>query len=131
MMILTDDEVDSLATLHAALEQHGIVESGAAYDAATLAASIYARGWSYSVDRSGADYQATVVITRDATHGTRVVRVGWSVEVALAFALVAAIDQAAHGQADTQIGVALPHRPGDETVRRVIKGDQPQWPRPS
>lgn len=124
-MILTDDEVDALNTLHATLEQHEIVGSAAAYDAATLAAAIYARGWAYSVDRSGADYRATVLTTRDARHGTRVVRVGWSVEVALAFALVAAIDQASPGHADIQNGVASHHRVGDETVRCVTNGERP------
>jgi hypothetical protein len=55
------------------LAGHGVASSDQGYDLSALAAAVYARGWSYSIDRAGGDFRA--------------VGIGWSMEAALAFAL--------------------------------------------
>jgi hypothetical protein len=65
------------------LTTRGILSDTDEVDVNRLAAAIYARGWSYSVDRAGSDFRATID-KRDQTHA---VGAGWSVEAAMAFAL--------------------------------------------
>lgn len=91
-LFLADDEAKKLSSAHAILERYGVLAPDTDYNVSTLAAAIYARRWSYNIDRSGADYRATVTATQDSDRGLRSVGVGWSVEVALAFAFANALD---------------------------------------
>lgn len=91
-LFLADDEAKKLSTTHATLERHGVLAPDADYDVSTLAAAIYARRWSYNIDRTGADYRATVNTSEASNRGVNAVGVGWSVEVALAFAFANALD---------------------------------------
>jgi hypothetical protein len=91
-LFLADDEAKKLSSSHAILESHGVLEPDADYNVSTLAAAIYARRWSYNIDRSGSDFRATVTTSSETSRGLHAVGVGWSVEVALAFALANALD---------------------------------------
>lgn len=91
-LFLADDEAKKLSATHATLEHHGVLKPDTDYDVSTLAAAIYARRWAYSIDRSGADFRATITASQESDRGMRAVGVGWTVEVALAFAFASALD---------------------------------------
>jgi hypothetical protein len=56
-----------------------------------LAAAVYARGWSYAIDREGGDYRATVSQSGKNSLRFRTVATGWTMETALALCLARAL----------------------------------------
>ena len=66
---------------------HGVTTSEHGYDLSVLAAAVYARGWSYSIDRAGGDYRAIVQQSGGENGQFSAVGIGWSMEATLAFAL--------------------------------------------
>jgi hypothetical protein len=80
-----------LGAVHEALAQHGVESAGTGYGLSVLAAAAYARGWSYDIDRIGGDYRATVNQSGGEHGQFHAVGMGWSLEVALAFALEKAL----------------------------------------
>jgi hypothetical protein len=79
-----------LGAVHETLASHGVGSVETGFDMTGLAAAVYARGWSYSIDRTGADFRATVAQPSGERDQFRAVGIGWSLEVALAFALAKA-----------------------------------------
>ena len=77
--------------MHEALARHGIGSAGADYAMTVLAAAVYARGWSYDIDRIGSDYRATIHQSGEGQKQFHVAGMGWSLEAALAFALEKAL----------------------------------------
>jgi len=61
------------------------------FDMTELAAAVYARGWTYSIDRTGSDFRATVAQPGGDRDQFRAVGIGWSLEASLAFALAKAL----------------------------------------
>jgi hypothetical protein len=83
----SEEEVKDHGTANQALADHGIGSAGAGYDMSTLAAAVYARGWSYNIDRLGSDYRATVIQSVRELGQFQAVGTAWSMDAALAFAL--------------------------------------------
>lgn len=95
-----EDDLASLSGVHAVLAEHGVAPAAAGgYDLATLAAAIYARGWSYDIDRAGGDFRASVNQSSGDLGQFHAVGLGWSLEAALAFALEKAFSLAQRRQA--------------------------------
>jgi hypothetical protein len=69
----------------------GIGSSETGYELPVLAAAVYARGWSYNIDRLGSDYRATVSQSSRELGQFQAIGVGWSMEAALAYALEKAL----------------------------------------
>ena len=69
---------------------HGVASTETGYDLSKLAAAVYARGWTYSIDRAGGDFRATVEQSSRDHEQFRAVGIGWTLEAALAFALAKA-----------------------------------------
>ena len=86
---LYPNELDlrALGATHAALTAAGVKSVTGGYEMAELASAIYAYGWSYSVDRAGGDFRATVEYSSGNADQFRAVGIGWSLESALAIAL--------------------------------------------
>lgn len=82
-----EDDLKDLSVAHEALAQHGVDPAATGYGLSTLAAAIYAHGWSYDIDRTGGDFRATVNQSSGELGQFHAVGMGWSLEVALAFAL--------------------------------------------
>jgi hypothetical protein len=80
-------DLNDLKAVHEALAQYGVVSADGGYDVSTLAAAIYAHGWSYDIDRAGGDFRASVNQSSGDLGQFHAVGMGWSLEVALAFAL--------------------------------------------
>jgi len=88
--------MNDLGAVHEALAKHGVGSADTSYDLTLLAAAVYARGWSYDIDRTGGDFRAT--INQSGELGQfRAVGMGWSLEAALAFALARAFKIAQPG----------------------------------
>jgi hypothetical protein len=83
--------VNDLARTHEALVEHGIGSAGTGDEMAVLAAAVYARGWSYRIDRLGSDHRATVGQSSRELGRFQAVGFGWSMEAALAYALEKAL----------------------------------------
>jgi hypothetical protein len=89
----------SLEVAGAGLASHGVESTENGYDLSVLAAAVYARGWSYSIDRTGGDYRAIVQQSGGDQGQFSAVGIAWSMEAALAFALDKALKVA--GRRDT------------------------------
>ncbi|MDQ2654526.1 MAG: hypothetical protein M3Z20_15960 [Chloroflexota bacterium] len=86
-------DTHELAAAHEILTTHGVLVGASGYDLTTLAAAVYAAGWSYRIDRAmGMPGFEAEVRLRDGVTSHRAM--GWEPEVALAFALSTAL--AAH-----------------------------------
>lgn len=88
-----DDDRRALGGAHDLLAEAGVAAGPAGYDLATLAAAAYAHGWAYRIDRASgtAGYRAEIRPQQGATTQPFVAGVGWTPEVALAFALAQAL----------------------------------------
>jgi hypothetical protein len=94
-------DTHELAAAHEVLAAHGVPAGASGYDLTTLAAAVYAAGWSYRIDRAmGMPGFEAEVRLRDGVTSHRAM--GWEPAVALAFALNTAL--AAH--------LVLPPTPG-------------------
>lgn len=82
-----EEDLKDLSAVHEALARHGVEPAETGYELSTLAAAIYAHGWSYDIDRTGGDFRATVNQSSGELGQFHAVGMGWSLEVALAFAL--------------------------------------------
>jgi len=82
-----EEDLKDLYGVFASLGARGVESATADYQLSELAAAIYARGWSYSIDRAGGDFRATVEHPTGDQSQFRAVGIGWSLEAALAFAL--------------------------------------------
>ena len=87
----SEEEVTSLALTHQALVEFGVGSSETGYAMSILAAAVYARGWSYNIDRLGSDYRATISQSSRELGQFQAIGVGWSMEAALAYALEKAL----------------------------------------
>jgi hypothetical protein len=87
----TDDEAARLLEIHQRLTDLGVASRDGAYDLSLLAAAVYARGWSYRIDRAGGDFQATIVRSGDNQRQFQASASGWSMDAALAGALANAL----------------------------------------
>src|SRR5690349_5181696 len=86
-------DIHELAAAHAVLAAHGVLAGASGYDLTTLAAAVYAAGWSYRIDRAmGMPGFEAEVRLRDGVTSHRAM--GWEPAAALAFALSTA--HAAH-----------------------------------
>ena len=54
------DDLKDLGTVHEMLASQGVGSIMTGFDMTELAAAVYARGWTYSIDRTGSDFRATV-----------------------------------------------------------------------
>ena len=83
-------DLKDLAQAHVLLATHGIPSGAASYDMATLAAAVYAHGWSYRINRAMGmpGYDAEVQMQDGVTRHRAI---GWEPDVALAFALSTAL----------------------------------------
>ena len=87
----SEEEVNDLALTHEDLVELGIGSAETGHEMAVLAAAVYARGWSYSIDRLGSDYRATVGQSSRELGQFQAVGFGWTMEAALAYALAKAL----------------------------------------
>ena len=87
----SDEEANDLALTHEELVGRGIGSAETGHAMAVLAAAVYARGWSYSIDRLGSDYRATVGQSSRELGQFQAVGFGWTMEAALAYALEKAL----------------------------------------
>jgi hypothetical protein len=87
----SEEEVTSLVRTHGALIELGIGSAGTGFEMSVLAAAVYARGWSYNIDRLGSDFRATVSQSSRELGQFQAIGVGWSMEAALAYALEKAL----------------------------------------
>lgn len=87
----SEEEVTNLAQTHQALVELGIGTAGVGLNMSVLAAAVYARGWSYNIDRLGSDFRATVSQSSRELGQFQAIGVGWSMEAALANALEKAL----------------------------------------
>jgi hypothetical protein len=90
----SEEEVANLVLTHGALVERGIGSTGTGFEMPVLAAAVYARGWSYSIDRLGSDFRATVSQSSRELGQFQAIGVGWSMEAALAYALEKALSVA-------------------------------------
>jgi hypothetical protein len=86
-----EEDLKDLGSAHEVLAQHGVGSAETGYALSVLAAAIYARGWSYDIDRTGGDFRATVNQSGEDNGRFQTVGMGWSLEAALAFALEKAL----------------------------------------
>lgn len=84
-----------LATAHATLGAHGVAPGRDNYGVSSLAAAVYARGWSYAIDLGSDGFQAEVRPPGTGLDHLNAVGVGWEPGSALAFALVRALQTVA------------------------------------
>ena len=87
----SEEEVANLILTHEALIERGIGSAGTGFEMTVLAAAVYARGWSYNIDRLGSDFRATVSQSSRELGQFQAIGVGWSMEAALAYALEKAL----------------------------------------
>jgi len=87
----TEEEVSDLADTQKALNAFGIGSAESGHDMGQLAAAVYARGWSYTIDRLGSDYRAIVLQSSRELGQFQATGVGWTMEAALAYALEKAL----------------------------------------
>jgi len=82
----SEEDLQSLKLVGETLARHGVTSSEQGYDLSALAAAVYARGWSYSIDRAGGDFRAIIQQSGGEQGQFSAVGIGWSMEAALAFA---------------------------------------------
>lgn len=80
-----------LADTKKALTEFGIDSTESGHEMGQLAAAVYARGWSYNIDRLGSDYRATVLQSSRELGQFQATGVGWTMEAALSYALEKAL----------------------------------------
>ncbi len=80
-----------LAATQKALNELGIDSTESGHEMGQLAAAVYARGWSYNIDRVGSDFRATVLQSSRELGQFQATGVGWTMEAALAYALEKAL----------------------------------------
>jgi len=105
----SDSDLTILTTAQNSLSASGLAPGRGGYDLSTVAAAVYARGWTYGIDRVGGNFQAEI-----RSHGQgaqfHIVGVGWSADSALTLAFARALDRpamnTAGGQATPQPAVA-------------------------
>jgi hypothetical protein len=93
------EEIAKLALTHVALGALGVGSSAKGYDMTSLAAAVYARGWTYDIDRVGSDYRATVSQSSRELGQFHAIGFGWSIEAALAYGLEKAFETASRRNA--------------------------------
>jgi hypothetical protein len=95
-----ENDLADLNTVHESLAERGVAASAdGSYGLTTLAAAIYANGWSYDIDRTGGDFRASINQSSGELGQFHAVGLGWSLEAALAFALDKAFALVQHRQA--------------------------------
>jgi hypothetical protein len=87
----TDVEAARLLAIHQTLARLGVASRGGAYDLSLLASAIYARGWTYRIDRVGGEFQATIARSGGGQRQFQAAASGWSMDAALAGALANAL----------------------------------------
>jgi hypothetical protein len=87
----SEEEVASLILTHETLVENGIGSAGTGFEMSVLAAAVYARGWSYNIDRLGSDFRATVSQSSRELGQFQAIGVGWTMEAGLAYALEKAL----------------------------------------
>jgi hypothetical protein len=87
----TEEEAIALADTQKALSALGIGSPESGQEMGQLAAAVYARGWSYNIDRVGSDFRATVLQSSRELGQFQATGVGWTMEAALAYALEKAL----------------------------------------
>lgn len=108
-----DDDQRALLSAWQVLAVSGVPAAPSGYDLTTLAAAVYARGWAYRIDRAAGGFQAEIRPQQNGTTQPLVAEIGWTADVALAFALAQALlrDAERRGQPlelTEQIGTTLP-----------------------
>ncbi len=100
-----DDDHRALLEAQDVLAASGVAAPASGYDLTTLAAAVYARGWAYRIDRSAGSFQAEIRPQRDSATQPLGTKSGWTVDVALAFALAHALQSQAErsGQRLTRV----------------------------
>lgn len=88
----SDSDLTVLTTAQASISASGLAPGRGGYDLSTVAAAVYARGWTYGIDRIGGNFQAEI-----RSHGQgaqfHIVGVGWSADSALTLAFARALDR--------------------------------------
>ena len=82
-----DDDQRSLSSAWQVLAASGVPSAPSGYDLTTLAAAVYARGWAYRIDRAAGGFQAEIRSQQNGATQPLVAEIGWTADVALAFAL--------------------------------------------
>jgi len=82
-----DDDRRSLSSAWQVLAASGVPAAPSGYDLTTLAAAVYARGWAYRIDRAAGGFQAEIRSQQNGATQPLVAEIGWTADVALAFAL--------------------------------------------
>lgn len=90
----SENDITVLTSAHASLSASGLEPGQGGYDLATVAAAVYARGWTYGIDRVGGNFQAEI---RSRGQGAQfhITGVGWTADSALTLALARALDRPA------------------------------------
>jgi len=86
-----DDDQRALLEAEQVLAASGVARAPAGYDVSTLAAAVYARGWTYRIDRSSGSFQAEIRPQQNGANQPLGIKSGWTADVALAFALAHAL----------------------------------------
>lgn len=86
-----DDDQRALLEAERVLTASGVAAAPSGYDLTTLAAAVYARGWAYRIDRSAGSFQAEIRPQQNAANQPLGIKLGWTADVALAFALAHAL----------------------------------------
>ena len=90
----SESDLTVLTTAQDSLSASGLAPGRGGYDLATVAAAVYARGWTYGIDRVGGNFQAEIR-SRGAGAQFHIVGVGWTADSALTLALARALDRPA------------------------------------
>jgi hypothetical protein len=108
----SDDDHHELAAAHAHLATDGVAPGEGGYDLSTLAAAVYTRGWTYGIDLVSGAYRAEIRPQGVRAQQPSVVGVGWTPDVALAFALARALAHATPAMGEPR----LPRRAQEATA---------------
>ncbi len=88
----SESDLTVLTTAQDSLSASGLAPGRGGYDLSTVAAAVYARGWTYGIDRVGGNFQAEI-----RSHGQgaqfHITGVGWTADSALTLALARALDR--------------------------------------
>jgi len=95
-----DDDQRALLNAQHVLAASGVKGMPSGYDLTTLAAAVYARGWAYRIDRSAGSFLAEIHAQSDRVTQPLVASMGWTADVALAFALAQALVRQAERKGD-------------------------------
>ncbi len=86
-----DDDQRALLIAQHVLAASGVAAAPSGYDLTSLAAAVYARGWAYRIDRTAGSFLAEIHARSDRATQPLVASMGWTADVALAFALAQAL----------------------------------------